>query len=79
MGIVYLHGKNDIAEAKKYWEKLLETNPDYPQRARIQEMLTSMSSMPTAPAAPTPKAAEQKQPAQPGASKIEDLFNKMKK
>jgi len=30
LGIVYLHGKNDAVEARKAWERLLATNPDYP-------------------------------------------------
>jgi tetratricopeptide (TPR) repeat protein len=76
MGIVYLHGKNDMAGARKCWEKLLATNPDYPQRARIQQMLSSMSA-PATPAAPNAEASKD-QP-KPGASKMEDLFNKMKK
>jgi tetratricopeptide (TPR) repeat protein len=83
LGIVYLHGKNDMGEARKAWEKLLASNPDYPQRARLQEMLTSMKATPgmpaEMPAQPAPGAAGKKEPAKPGAAKMEDLFNKMKK
>ncbi len=78
LGIVYLHGKNDMAEARKAWEKLLAANPDYPQRDRIQQMLAAM-----APAAKSPEAPAAA-PAQPGQSKqgtssMEDLFKRMKK
>ncbi len=78
LGIVYLHGKNDMAGARKAWEKLLAANPNYPQRDRIQQMLASMSS--TGPTESTP-ATGTANPAQgkPGASNMEDLFKKMKK
>ena len=72
MGIVYLHGKNDIAEARKYWEKLLATNPDYSQSTRIRQMLNSLGP-------PTPTAEAPVNQPKSGASKMEDLFNKMKK
>jgi cytochrome c-type biogenesis protein CcmH/NrfG len=86
MGIVYLHGKNNMAEARKYWEKLLATNPDYPQRARLQEMLASMNSMPASGMGSDPASAAPAQPPsdsagqpKPGTSKMGDLFEKMKK
>jgi cytochrome c-type biogenesis protein CcmH/NrfG len=78
LGIVYLHGKNDMAEARKAWEKLLATNPDYPQRARIQEMLVSMGA-PSAAAAGSPSSPGATGQKNAGPSSMEDLFKKMKK
>lgn len=54
IGLVYLHGKNNIAEAKKAWQKLLAVNPNYPNRADIERQLASMAAPPPAgvPAAP---------------------------
>ena len=46
MGLVYLQGKNNTAEAKKAWEKLLATNPNYPNRADIERQLASMTAAP---------------------------------
>ena len=42
MGVVYLSGKNNPGEARKAWEKLLATNPNYPDRAKVQEQLNSL-------------------------------------
>ena len=78
LGIVYLHGKNDMAQARKAWEKLLAANPDYPQRDRIQQMLASMGAAapPTeAPATGAPQPGQSKT----GAASMEDLFKRMKK
>lgn len=44
MGVVYLHGKNNTAEAKKFWQKLLELHPNYPNRADIEQRLASMAA-----------------------------------
>lgn len=54
MGLVYLQGKNNIAETKKAWQKLLAVNPNYPNRADIERQLASMAAPPPAgvPAAP---------------------------
>ena len=78
LGIVYLHGKNDANGARNAWEKLLAANPDYPDRARLQTMLTSLAPGATAPPAPAvqPEAPGQ---SKPGAAGVEDLFKKMKK
>jgi len=78
LGIVYLHGKNDMGEARKAWEKLLAANPDYPDRARLQQMLASLGAPAAGPATTTTTAspAEQKKP---GTSNMDDLFNRMKK
>ena len=43
LGVVYLNGKNDPQEARKTWETLLATNPNYPERAKVQEQLASLS------------------------------------
>jgi len=43
LGVVYLNGKNDAQEARKVWETLLATNPNYPERAKVQEQLASLS------------------------------------
>jgi tetratricopeptide (TPR) repeat protein len=53
MGLVYLRGKNNIAEAKKAWQKLLAANPNYPNRAEIERQLASMAASPPA-GAPAP-------------------------
>ncbi|MFB3852473.1 MAG: tetratricopeptide repeat protein [Vicinamibacterales bacterium] len=38
-GIVLLDGKNDPEAAAASWEKLLETNPDYPDRERVRQLI----------------------------------------
>ncbi len=78
LGIVYLHGKNDANGARMAWETLLASNPDYPDRTRLQGMLASLTPAATPAAAPT---AGQGAPSPPkaGSSSVEDLFKKMKK
>jgi cytochrome c-type biogenesis protein CcmH/NrfG len=39
MGMVQWQGKGDVAGAVATWEKLLKTVPDYPERARVEELL----------------------------------------
>ena len=39
MGMVQWQGKGDAPAAVATWEKLLKTVPDYPERARVEEML----------------------------------------
>ena len=56
MGVVYLHGKNDPVQARKCWETLLANNPDYPDRARLQEQIAGLSTAPAA--APAAAGAE---------------------
>ncbi len=46
LGVVYLNGKNNPAEARKAWERLLATNPNYPDRARLQQEIASLSGQP---------------------------------
>jgi len=52
-GIVRLDGKQDAARAVQSWEKLLATNPDYPERARVQQLIDQtrqkMQATPVAP------------------------------
>jgi cytochrome c-type biogenesis protein CcmH/NrfG len=73
MGVVYLNGKKDPVQARAIWEKLLATNPDYPDRARLQEQIAALGAPSTAPAtSPAPGANTQS----PG---VEDLLNRLKK
>ncbi|HXZ80392.1 MAG TPA: tetratricopeptide repeat protein [Terriglobales bacterium] len=39
MGIVKWQGRMDPAGALQAWEKLLQTNPDYPNKARVEELI----------------------------------------
>ena len=39
MGMVQWQGKGDAPAAIAIWEKLLKTVPDYPERAKVEEML----------------------------------------
>lgn len=39
LGVAMLHGKNDPQAALQYWEKLVETNPSYPQIDEIKEQI----------------------------------------
>ncbi len=71
MGVVYLHGKNDPEGARKAWERLLASNPNYPDRAKVEQQLSSLAAQ--VPAASTP--VEQKKAASPG---MEDLLDRMK-
>jgi tetratricopeptide (TPR) repeat protein len=57
MGLVYLQGKNNIAETKKAWQKLLTANPNYPNRADIERQLATMAAPPPAGAPAAPKNA----------------------
>lgn len=75
LGIVYLHGKNDVEGARKAWQKLLATNPEFPERSRIQEMLTSLASTDANSATDSEPTGQSK----PGSSSMQDLFRRMKK
>ncbi|MHB8829006.1 MAG: tetratricopeptide repeat protein [Syntrophales bacterium] len=55
IGLVYLQGKNNLAETKKAWQKLREVSPDYPNRADIERQLTALASTPAAGAPITPQ------------------------
>ncbi|HYK87894.1 MAG TPA: tetratricopeptide repeat protein [Acidobacteriota bacterium] len=70
LGVVYLNGKSNAAEAKKTWEHLLATNPNYPDRAKLQQEIAALSGQP-----PTmPAGAGQ---ANATGSGVEDLLQKM--
>jgi tetratricopeptide (TPR) repeat protein len=71
LGVVYIHGKNNPAEARKAWEKLLATNPNYPERARVQEQINALAA---APAMPASSGAGKKGDARG----VEDLLQRMK-
>jgi tetratricopeptide (TPR) repeat protein len=79
MGIVYLHGKNDLTEAKKAWEKLLATNPNYPDRARLQQMLISMGSTAANPSTSPMPSGPAGQNGSGSKPSMDDLFKRMKK
>jgi cytochrome c-type biogenesis protein CcmH/NrfG len=42
VGVVYLHGKNDPQSALKIWEKLVETNPTFPQIAAVKDQIQTL-------------------------------------
>ena len=71
LGVVYLNGKNNPAEARKTWEKLLATNPNYPERAKVQEQIASISSAGTASSPPSGQADG-------GEGGVKDLLQRMK-
>lgn len=39
-GIVKWQGKNDIAGAVTAWKQLLQTNPNYPEKQKVEDMLS---------------------------------------
>jgi cytochrome c-type biogenesis protein CcmH/NrfG len=71
MGVVYLNGKADPAEARKVWERLLATNPNYPDRAGLQQRIAELA----APSGGTPVSAD---PGKRGAAGVEDLLQQLK-
>lgn len=42
MGVALLHGKNDPEGALRYWEKLVETNPNHPQAGLVKEQIQAV-------------------------------------
>jgi cytochrome c-type biogenesis protein CcmH/NrfG len=42
LAVVQLHGKKDSQAALKTWEKLLATNPNFPQRAMVEEQVKAL-------------------------------------
>src|SRR5215510_3882205 len=42
LGVAMLHGKNDPKSALKYWEKLIETNPNHPQAVLVKEQIQKL-------------------------------------
>lgn len=57
LGLVYLKGKGNPAEAKKAWQKLLSVHPNDPNRADIERQLASIDATTPAGAPPAPKSA----------------------
>ena len=43
-GIILQMGKNDIQGAIAAWEQLLQTNPDYPQKADVEQRLNQLKA-----------------------------------
>ena len=39
IGVALVHGKNDLQNALQYWEKLVETNPNYPEINIVKEQI----------------------------------------
>ncbi len=54
MGIVRRDGKHDPQGAVEAWERLLKTNPDYPDKAKVEQMIASARQAAPAPAAAAP-------------------------
>ncbi len=53
LGIVKRDGKQDLAGAAQAWEKLLASNPSYPERDKVQQSLNELrAQIGTAPVAP---------------------------
>jgi tetratricopeptide (TPR) repeat protein len=68
LGVVQLNGKNNPQEARKVWERLLSSNPNYPEKSKVQEQLNALS-----------RPAEQAPAAGQGSSGgVEDLLQRMK-
>jgi cytochrome c-type biogenesis protein CcmH/NrfG len=44
MGVVQLHGKNNPQAALQAWEKLAETNPNFPQIEAVKEQIQKLKS-----------------------------------
>ncbi len=38
-GIVFHDGKQDLPQAIQSWERLLATNPNYPERAKVEQLI----------------------------------------
>ena len=73
LGVVYLHGKNDPVQAKAVWQKLLAANPGYPEKAKVQEMIASLSAE-TQSGRGSPSGQ-----GKPGSAGIEELMQRLKK
>jgi tetratricopeptide (TPR) repeat protein len=71
LGVVYLNGKKNPQEARKAWGKLLATNPDYPDRAKLQQEIAALSAVPEQP--PAASGGEGT-----GVRGIEELLDQMK-
>jgi hypothetical protein len=65
---VYLNGKNNHEEARKNWEQLLATHPDYPERARVERQLATLR----------PAGLSTGDSGKGPASNVEDLLHRLK-
>jgi cytochrome c-type biogenesis protein CcmH/NrfG len=70
MGVVYLNGKNNVEEARKAWQRLLASNPDYPERSRVEQQLATLSNRPSPPGSSAPASGR--------SGSIHDLLDRMK-
>ena len=44
MGVVQLHGKNNPQAALQAWEKLVETNPNFPEISAVKDQIQKLKS-----------------------------------
>jgi len=42
LGVVYLHGKNNPQKALEIWQKLVDTNPDFPEIAVVKQQIQAL-------------------------------------
>jgi tetratricopeptide (TPR) repeat protein len=42
MGVVYLHGKNNPQSALEIWQKLVDTNPDFPEIGIVKQQIQTL-------------------------------------
>ena len=68
LGVVYLNGKSNPEEARRVWERLLAVDPNYPQRAIVEQQLRALP----------PAAGSAGGNTTPDAS-MQDLLERMKK
>jgi tetratricopeptide (TPR) repeat protein len=68
LGIVYLDGKNNHEEARNAWERLLATNPNYPDRAKVEKQISSLQTTGST------SGGSKKEPS----ADIQDLLKRMK-
>jgi tetratricopeptide (TPR) repeat protein len=71
LGVVYLQGKNDPESARKAWLSLLAANPNYPERAKVEQQLAALP-------APVPAASAPAQQQDSVPAGMEDLLDRLK-
>jgi cytochrome c-type biogenesis protein CcmH/NrfG len=42
LGVVYLHGKNNPQKALEIWQKLVDTNPDFPEIGVVKQQIQAL-------------------------------------
>ena len=42
LGVVFLHGKNDPENALQVWQKLVDTNPDFPKIDAVKQQIETL-------------------------------------